>query len=439
MRSKNLALWLSYVIGLIIVLLPFHALLTTWIGSNTGHLDLLRIWKEILIVAMLPFGLWLASKDAAIKNWLGSSWLARSIWLYIILTFIMAGWSAVHHSANASAIIYGLVINLRFLGFFLLCMVVSVHADWLKRFWQYLLLGPAFVVIVFGLVQRFLLPYDFLKHFGYSPKTIPAYQTVDASLDFRRIQSTLRGANPLGAYLVLIITALAGWRYKRLALQLLTGLGALVVLYFSYSRSAWVGLVISLGILGWWATKHRRQTSLVIIITAIAVLLAGSVVYFAHYNKELQDTLFHTSSSSTSKLSSNAERIQAIKNGTRDVVHQPLGRGVGTAGPASVRNTKAPARIAEDYYLQLGQEIGLLGIALFVSINTLLVKELWPYRADKLAKILLASLAGISFINLVSHAWTDDTLSLIWWGLAGIMLGSILMNRHKRDGQPQKT
>ena len=439
MNTSQLARKLSWLIAAILLLLPFHALLTTWIGSNTGHLDLIRIWKEILIVIMLPFGLWLALRDKTLRSWLWRSWLVRLIWLYILLTLILAGWSATQHTAVNSAIIYGLIINLRFFGFFLLCAVVAAHDNWLKRFWHYLLLGPAFVVTVFGLVQRFLLPYDFLKHFGYSPKTIPAYQTVDASIDFRRIQSTLRGANPLGAYLVPIITTLAAWRYHRRLLQVLTLIGALTLMYFSYSRSAWVGLAISLGLLSWWTTKHKRQTSQLVIAIGLLIFVAGGTAYFAHYNKTLQDTLFHTSSSSTSKLSSNAQRIQAIKNGFHDVVHQPLGRGVGTAGPASARNTGHPVRIAENYYLQLGQEVGVIGIFLFAAINILLARELWAYRHDVLAKILLASLVGISFINLVSHAWTDDTLSLIWWGLAGIMLGSILMKRRNNNAQTQKS
>jgi hypothetical protein len=37
---------------------------------------------------------------------------------------------------------------------------------------------------------------------------------------------------------------------------------------------------------------------------------------------------------------------------------------------------------------------------------------------------LLASLIGISFVNLLSHAWADDTLAYLWWGLAGIAIGT---------------
>jgi hypothetical protein len=35
---------------------------------------------------------------------------------------------------------------------------------------------------------------------------------------------------------------------------------------------------------------------------------------------------------------------------------------------------------------------------------------------------LFASLIGITLVNLLLYAWSDDTLSYIWWGLAGIAM-----------------
>ena len=78
----------------------------------------------------------------------------------------------------------------------------------LRKNWRIFVLIPGLIVILFGLIQLFILPHDFLKHIGYSPHTIPAYQTVDSDISYHRIQPTLRGANPLGAYLVLVIPAM---------------------------------------------------------------------------------------------------------------------------------------------------------------------------------------------------------------------------------------
>jgi hypothetical protein len=79
---------------------------------------------------------------------------------------------------------------------------------------------------------------------------------------------------------------------------------------------------------------------------------------------------------------------------------------------------KAECVIAENYYLQVGQEVGWLGLGLFVVILGTIAWRLWYQKTELLAVLLLASLAGISLVNFLNHAWTDDTLSLLWWGAA---------------------
>ena len=428
---------LSIIVGLIMVLLPFDELLSVWAASRFNHLDLFHVWKEILITVLAFPTVWLAWRHGLLKKTFLKSWLFLLIVAYVLLHLVLGFWALHDGQVDRTALIYALVINLRFFGFFLVCLLLSATSPLLRRYWHYILLIPAGGVVLFGLVQKFILPTDFLKHFGYSPKTIPTYQTVDSNIDYRRVQSSLRGANPLGAYLAFIIPGFVLGLARRRVAQVLVLTGSLIVLFYTYSRSAWVGLAISLVILGWLMLKKINGTWA---LTVVAVLAAGSVgVYSLRSNHTVQDVLLHTSVSSTSPQSSNAQRSSAIKNGLRDVVHQPLGRGPGTAGPASFRNNH-PARIAEDYYLQIGQEVGVLGLAIFLTINAVVARRLLAQREELLAKILLASLAGICFINLVSHAWTDDTLSLLWWGLAGVSLGPVILaDRRKQNGRLQKS
>ncbi|MBI5906678.1 O-antigen ligase family protein [Candidatus Saccharibacteria bacterium] len=426
---------LSLSVASILVLLPFHALFTTWIGSNTGHLDLLRIWKEILTVALIPPVILLVWQSNRVRQWLLTSWIVRLMAFYVLLSLAMGAWAVTHQQVNGVALIYALLINLRFFIFFVICAIIASSDNFLKSHWPKILLVPAAAVILFGLMQQFLLPYDFLRHFGYGAHTIPAYQTVDANLDYRRIQSTLRGANPLGAYLILILPALAVVLSKRRLLRIGGLITGAVTLFYSYSRSAWVGTGLAFGVLAVWLPKNslwRRRKVVVMAIIGIVIVVAG--LYALRYNQTTQDTLLHTSNNSTSSLSSNEARVAAMRAGASDVLHQPLGNGPGTAGPASFRNDH-PARIAENYYLQIGQEIGILGMVIFVSINFLVARSLWLRRNEALCKILLASLIGLTFVNLLSHAWTDDTIAYLWWGLTGMACApAILESRHKQHG-----
>lgn len=438
MRSKTseykMALALSWLAAVILVILPFHAFFTTWAGSTTGHLDLWRIWKELLLVLMLPLAGWLLWRSKSLKQWLIASWIVRLFAVYVLLHTVLGAWALSRGKVNAEALIYALGINLRFVGFFIICALAAAGSGFLKQNWQKIILVPAAVVVLFGLLQKFVLPYDFLRHFGYGPDTVPAYQTVDAQLDHRRIQSTLRGANPFGAYLVLVVSASFALLRKRNALS--TGLltAAVVAMFYTYSRSAWIGVVISLALLAGWSwgrTQWRKW--LAVFIVALGIILSGA--YLLRFSNTAQDIFLHTSTTSTSSETSNEARLASLQGGVKDVWRQPLGMGPGTAGPASLRNNQPP-RIAENYYLQLGQEIGIAGAAIFIIINLLVAVQLWQQRKDPLARILLASLVGLSFVNMLSHAWADDTLAYLWWGLAGIACApAILTGRRKQDGK----
>lgn len=411
----------SYLIMAILVLLPFYALLTTWAASNFGHFDLFRIIKELL---MIPLGLYaavLVVQHKRLQEQLRSSMLCWFIVGYSLLFIGAAMIVWLGRDVTANAIAYSLITNLRFLWFMGVVWVITSLNPYLYQHWLKIVLIPASLAVGFGLLQKFLLPIDFLRHFGYGPNTVDAVQTVDQKLDFRRIQSSLRGANPFGAYLVIPITAAVAYVRKKKFLWIFI-VASLVALFFSYSRSAWAGVIVSLAVLLWRTQaiqKFHKQIAVAAIIV-IVILTAG--VWLLRDNDTVQNAVFHSDETSQSAVSSNEQRFAAVKLASQDVWNHPFGQGPGSAGPASFRNNNSP-KIAENYYLQLGQEVGFIGIVLFGSITVLVGWALWR-RDSPLAQVLLASLVGIVVINLVSHAWTDETLALLWWGLAGMALSA---------------
>lgn len=437
MRSSTtvsrLALWLSWAVAGILVLLPFHAFFTTWAGSNFHHLDLFRVWKEILLLALLPVAGWIIWKSPDLQGWLKRSWIARLFGLYVLLHLVLGVWALHQHEVNASALIYSLIVNLRFVAFFLLCAVISAKSDFLERNWRNVVLWPALIVIIFGLAQHFILSDDWLRHFGYGKTTITAFETVDSNSAYVRIQSTLRGANPLGAYLVLIIPSLIF--IARRNWQLLAGslAASFLVLFYTYSRSAYIGVAAALLTLVLLSGKVRFKKNWLAIGLLSGLIVLAAVMQLLRHNQTVQNTVLHSSQNSSVSVTSNEARIDHLKDGVRDITHQPLGRGPGTAGPASNRNSGHQSRIAENYFLQIGQEAGIIGMALIIGMMALVGYELYQRRDDELARILLASFVGLTLVNLISHAWTDDTLAYLWWGLAGIALVPAAIARPTKD------
>lgn len=411
----------------VLVAIPFATPVTVFFGSHLNDYPLFKIWKELVLALVVA----LIVATGAYKG-LAHIQDKRVRWLFwLILGF--AGWLVfsgivqllVYNQITWEAFIYAGIVDMRFLFFFILCWLVASKSSFLYANWQKLLFIPAAIVVGFGLLQQYALPADFLTHFGYGPDTITAYQTVDQKEEYVRLQSTMRGPNPLGAYLIIIVTALVVGFWKKLWLQAAMVGGSLIVLFYSYSRSAWLGVMAAVATLVFVSIKSariRKQLTLV----GVGLVIIGSLIIFAGRNTPLiQNVVFHTDDSSQSAESSNEQRAGALQRGVDDVIHEPFGRGPGSAGPASLRNEGHPGRIAENFYLQLGQELGWVGLGLFIAINVLIVMLLWQRRQSPLARVLLASFAGITLVNMLSHAWTDDTLSLLWWGMAGIAIASV--------------
>lgn len=442
-QPLKLATYMAVVVLAIIFLLPFHAFFTTWAASHLGYYDQIRVWKEAIIILLAVGCGWLVIRDEALRQQLKQSKLAIAIGLYIAYALLRTGYGYSAGLITKPALAYGMLGAFRYFVFFLVVWLIASRTHLLQRWWLFAVITPATIVIVYGLLQQFVLDKNFLSHFGYSKETIPPFQSVDQKSDFIRAQSTLRGPNPLGAYLSMIITFLVGlwYRFKsnRFSFGLLTIL-ALTLLFTTYSRSAWIGLVLSLGTWLLLVIRDRKTINYILFCGVLLVGALGITTYALRNNDYVQNTLFHTDETSAAATSTNTVRAQALQDGVKDVWQHPLGQGLGTAGPASLRG-ESP-KIAENYYIQVAQEVGVFGLIIYLAITVLVGLQLFRQRQALLPQLLLASLVGITAINMVSHAWMDDTLSLLWWGLAGIALAPAIMKGNhvkKQTKSAQKT
>lgn len=419
--------WVSGLTLLILLLMPLYGFLTVWAASMFGHYTAIRLWGEAVLLLCVVGVLYLLAFDHKIRSHTLSR---RLVWLILAFCALNLLWGLVAyegHDVTAKALGYGLIVDLRFPVFFLVTWAVALRLARLRTHWQWLVTWPAAIVAIFGLLQVFILPHNFLEHFGYGPNTIPVYETINHNPHYLRIASTLRGANPLGAYLLIPISLLTvqlsgakrNWR------QAVLLIASLIVLFYSFSRSAWVGAALSIGIILMISIKSQKmRQQLIVIIGLMLILFAGLFVAFRH-NTRIQNFVFHTQSDSSIKSTSDQGHTSALVTGLKDLTHDPLGRGPGTAGPASVYNTGHAPRIAENFYIQIGQETGWLGLFLFMLINLGVGYLLWLRRSDPLALSLFASLIGLTLINMLSHAWADNTLAYVWWGLAGIAMAPL--------------
>lgn len=414
----------------LMLLLPFHAFISTWGGTAIGPLEIWKSWKEILLGLLLVPALMLLVKEKDLQKYLVSSWLIRLIALYTLIHLIIA----FSLRGEWDATLYGLAINLRFLAFFIIGVITFWKVAISRKAIAWIVLLPTAAVVVFGLLQMFVLPTDFLSHFGYQKGvTIDPMINIDEQPDQIRIMSTLRGPNPLGAYLILPGTLLLGfllsavdWTKKKVRLERrhifaisLFGL-LLIALYGSHGRSSWLGFAVAMAVLILLYVPKKLRIILVA-AGAATLLIAGGVVYQLRDTSFVQTVILHDNPETGAELTSNQAHGQAIEQGLEDVKNEPLiGCGPGCAGPASFYETEGP-RLAENYFIQIAQEVGLIGLALFLAINALVLKKLYQHKDESVALALLAAFIGITVANLLLHVWADDTLAYVWWGMAGAL------------------
>lgn len=411
---------LSVIFGGIVLHAPF----IVGFGTLFPDYDLvLKSWKEILMGVAAIIAVFLLYKNKRLNL------------LKNPLVIAIAAYGALHLAliplfySEATPVLAGLLIDLRYLLFFVLVLVaIHLYPEYRKLFIKVGIAG-ALVVLVFALLQVFILPHDILKYIGYNINTIVPYLTVDQNHDFIRISSTLRGPNPLGAYagvvLALIVAALAKHKVRKerwpLTIVTILSAGGVVALWASYSRSALVAALVAIVIVLAITAARRLSTRAWVIGLGILIVLAGAL-FIAKDSHFISNVLLHEDPVGGSTISSNEGHVESLKDGLARMIYQPLGAGIGSTGSASLLGDEAV--IIENQYLFTAHETGWLGLVLFISIFVSILVKLWQKRRDWLALGVLASGVGLALIGLLLPVWVDDTIAIIWWGLAAIALGS---------------
>ncbi len=410
---------LLFVLGLIVVHAPF----TVYVSSHWPEATLyVKSWKELLILGAL---LLLAAAYTVRRAW-GTIVRDKLLWLVVVYGALHL-FTAFYSHTPLNSIIAGLMIDLRYIAYFIaVYMFVKLYPSYAKSFFKIGLLG-ATIVVGFAVLQL-ALPHDFLKYLGYGDATIQPYLTVDKNPAFVRENSTLRGPNPLGAYAVMVIGAvvmfgIAAGRTltdkRQKYLHLFLAAASVISLWVSYSRSAWAAAVVTVAIIVW--VKYFRVVSRRTILLATGVVCVAALgLFVARDTYFVKNVIIHDNPSTGAAIDSNAGHATSLATGAREVLSQPFGSGIGSTGSASLLGN-VPL-IVENQFLFVGHEVGWFGLVLFLGITGTVLYRLWMRRRQWWALALFASGVGLLIIGLLLPVWADDTVSIVWWGLAAVAL-----------------
>ncbi len=425
----------------LIAALPFHALFVTAgtrliEGPAHAPLGLLAAWKEG-VVGVLFF---IASFEC-ISRVAGRR---RMDLIDALVLALIALSLAVTATTHGDWKLYAFGFKYDF--FPLVAFLILRRVPWSEVFQRracVVLLSIGAVVAGYGILT-FFLPSAFFTALGYSDlhslylpdAPIAAFQQIGGTA-IRRIQSTFSGPNQFGLWLLL------PWSFAAVALvqRKVTGYWLLVTglaLVLTFSRSAWIAAVAILMAALWQRLPRPLFQKACLGFLGGAALLAVALAIVA------PNILW--------RFASTREHLARPLRAMETMAQHPFGLGLGMAGPASNRVSDAcvfleegsdafwaadrPALcvfigerqvqpvdracrcpfLPENWYLQMGVELGVAGLLLYVMLIVLMLRRL--QISDFRFQIPMLAFLGVSIAALFLHAWEDSAVAYTLWILA---------------------
>ena len=436
----------------LIALLPFHALLVTvgtkmLAGANNAPLTLLAVWKEGLLALILLLGCVEVVRRKRIS-------LDVLDWLIIILVLVSLVLGFLQGQLLSHGFLYGMKYDfIPLLAFFVLRRVA--WSPWCLHLIPRVLIGVGVIVSFFGLLTLYL-PQEFFSFLGYSDlhslyqpdAPLAAFQKIGGT-DLRRLQSTMSGPNQLGVWLLLPLSILLTQKKKY---------GCIVItlaILLTFSRSAWIAAFV-IGIVYLFSVLPRAQflrmggglAVLFVVGMVVGTLVAPEVV---------------------ARFPSTKEHFKRPLEAMAIMEHHPFGLGLGSAGPASNHKSETCVYIAanedvswaeerpnlcvfagerqvqpltrtcqcpllpENWYLQIGVELGIIGFLLYLLLIGFVMRALHTKVChtnyihcieNVIQTSVLLSFIGIAIASLFLHAWEDAAVAYTLW----ILIASLLQD-----------
>ncbi|MBQ8577587.1 MAG: O-antigen ligase family protein [Clostridia bacterium] len=337
-------------------------------------------------------------------------------WLDLtVILFMAAMLFAGLFSASPADSVYPVMVFLCFMcGYFLVVNLIR-SAEWIDRcLWA--VLSSAVLVALYGIYQNFFTVVD------------TTWQDTEMFSDISgRVVSTLENPNVLAEYLIMILpVALAGFLISPKASQklcyLFVGgiLGACLI--FTWSRGAWLGLLIAVMV---FLLMYSKKVMVVGLFGVLAVPFLPFVLPDSILNRFL--SIGNLGDTSTSYRVHIWEGVLSMLGD-----HFLGGIGVGTEVFGEVYPRYALSGIesaphSHNLYLQILVETGILGFALFLVFLFTFAKRNFtfyakplPQRERVLSAALFCGILAVLAQGMTDYIWYNYRVFLVFWLLIGL-------------------
>ncbi len=433
----------------LIILLPFQGLilakLWAW-GMPVSVVSHLGAWKETLALAVIVAG---ARSFVATGRRADTLDRVALTFVAVVTLYALLQPQILPGSPSTSSI---RLLGFRETGGFILVMLGARHAPLGPRFAERAartVFAVGFVVAAVGVYEaifsaawnRFIVhtikytAYQIVVLHGHpaNPQDIRVYGMIGGTR-FVRIGSVFLDELNCAFYLVLPF-AVGIERIIRRRASPLVLFGTVVIgaaLLLTQTRSGILGaLVVAFLALAPAAGRPRHwRTQVAIVLMGLAViavpaaLSTGVVRRFQQVNNQGDQ--------------STSGHIAGFWSGLDTIGSHPLGQGLGTAAGVGQRFSVQNLKVPENTYLNVGDELGIGPMLIFVMLTIVLVfklRSLARARSDPLLMAAYTAGAGLAVAGWFLQIWLDFGVAWTYWGLAGAMLG---LSHHQVTVRPEE-
>lgn len=340
---------------------------------------------------------------------------------FLIIGFLMLAAFSSFTSFNISKSVQVLILYILFASaYFLIVNNIKTKNQWYNLVMVFIAAG-VFVGLL-GIYQNFFID-------NTASSWVDSEMFGDIST---RVYSTFDNPNVLGQYLVLTIPIVFAVLYSvktisKKAVFLVSFLIMCACLVFTWSRAAWVGIILAVGF--FLVMKDRRWFSLCILALIIMpFVLPESIISRITSIGNLKD-------------SSTAYRVSvwiASLRMAKDFWISGIGLGSGAFERVYQNyalNGAGFALHSHNFYIQLVVEMGILGLVLFLMIILSAYKQIISINEKNtlnknVAIAMGGALIGYLFQGVAENLWYNYRMILIFWIYMGILQSGVNVTKN---------
>lgn len=386
-----------YLLLLLLIFLPF----SSWLISLTGMPNIGLIRDGLVVLIFL----------STLKNKRLSLFDKKYIpvLLFVFYVFISYFWT----EAGSSQWLRG--VRLYFTPLLLMVGLGRMHfgeVD-ISKINKYII-SLSLIIVGLAILELFHIKLPLTSHLS-GAGALQDLHLVGAA-NIVRLQSVLAGPNALGLYL-LAVTAFMIAFFDQIKFAKWLIIPYIFILILTFSRSAWLGLFVLLFIYLIIKLKLSAKRALLIVLLLLVAIIPGYFV--TKKSATINQIIFH--GDSTSLRTEEYRRVWADRT---DI--GLLGRGAGAAGPSTQsRLDGGPNYWTENTYLDIFEELGMVGLLLFLCIIVSAISIAVRNRRHSYARACLLVLPSFAVAGIFINFFTGQVGIILVFLVIGLMFSQI--------------